>query len=130
VTPNLPEASALTGHDVTDRESMVAAARALAALGPELVVVKGGHLADRLVAPDLLWSDGQARWLEAPRVDTPHTHGTGCVYSAALTAELARGRSPIDAAISAKRFVSLAIGAGFALGHGVGPVDPGWSSLP
>jgi hydroxymethylpyrimidine/phosphomethylpyrimidine kinase len=109
---------------------MVAAARALAALGPELVVVKGGHLADSPVAPDLLWSDGQARWLEEPRVDTPHTHGTGCVFSAALTAELARGRSPIDAAISAKRFVSLAITAGFALGHGVGPVDPGWSSLP
>jgi hydroxymethylpyrimidine/phosphomethylpyrimidine kinase len=129
VTPNLPEASVLVGFDVTDRDSMVAAARALADLGPELVVVKGGHLAAG-DSPDLLWAGGEARWLESNRLDSANTHGTGCVFSAALTAELARGRTAVEAAITAKRFVTGAIGAGFPLGHGVGPVDASWAGSP
>jgi hydroxymethylpyrimidine/phosphomethylpyrimidine kinase len=129
VTPNLPEASALVGFDVGDRATMVEAARVLAGFGPQLVVVKGGHL-DAEGSPDLLWSGGEARWLESPRLDSPNTHGTGCVFSAALAAELARGRTALEAAITAKRFVTGAIGAGFSLGAGVGPVDPGWGGSP
>jgi hydroxymethylpyrimidine/phosphomethylpyrimidine kinase len=129
VTPNLPEASALVGFEVGDRSAMVDAARVLAGFGPQLVVVKGGHL-DAEGSPDLLWSGGQARWLESARLDTPNTHGTGCVFSAALAAELARGRTALEAAITAKRFVTGAIGAGFSLGAGVGPVDPGWGGSP
>jgi hydroxymethylpyrimidine/phosphomethylpyrimidine kinase len=109
--------------------TMVEAARVLAGFGPQLVVVKGGHL-DAEGSPDLLWSGGEARWLESPRLDSPNTHGTGCVFSAALAAELARGRTALEAAITAKRFVTGAIGAGFSLGAGVGPVDPGWGGSP
>ncbi|HEX7277775.1 MAG TPA: bifunctional hydroxymethylpyrimidine kinase/phosphomethylpyrimidine kinase, partial [Acidimicrobiales bacterium] len=128
VTPNLPEAEALVGFPVHDRESMEAAARALLELGPEVVLVKGGHLAgDR--SPDcLLTADAPDSpiWLEGPRLPGRHTHGTGCVLSAAIAAELARGMDPADACVAAKRFVERAIAAGVPLGSGVGPVDPGW----
>jgi hydroxymethylpyrimidine/phosphomethylpyrimidine kinase len=129
VTPNLPEASALAGFEVADRDTMVAAAEFLADLGPDLVIVKGGHLTEG-ESPDLLWTGGQARWLESNRLDSANTHGTGCVFSAALAAELARGRTPVEAAITAKRFVTGAIRAGFPLGRGVGPVDPSWGGSP
>lgn len=129
VTPNLSEASVLAGFEVADRDTMVAAARSLADLGPDLVIVKGGHLAGG-DSPDLLWAEGQARWLESNRLDSANTHGTGCVFSAALAAELARGRTPVEAAITAKRFVTGAIRASFPLGRGVGPVDPSWGGSP
>jgi hydroxymethylpyrimidine/phosphomethylpyrimidine kinase len=129
VTPNLAEAAALWGHPVRDRHDMVAAAGAIGAAGP-VVLLKGGHLLDEAGSPDLLWSDGETRWLETPRIDAHHTHGTGCVLSAAITAELARGRTPTEAAVTAKRFVTRAIEAGVQLGAGPGPVDPGWSRTP
>jgi hydroxymethylpyrimidine/phosphomethylpyrimidine kinase len=125
VTPNLPEASALTGVDITDRAGMEEAARRLAASGVGTVMVKGGHLGGE-TSPDLVWSDGIATWLDAPRIPGRHTHGTGCTLSAAITAELARGMDPVDACIAAKRFVEHAIAAGVPLGEGVGPVNPGW----
>lgn len=128
VTPNLPEATALTGVEVVDRAGMAAAAAALLELGPEVVMVKGGHLGGE-GSPDCLVSaddPGHPVWLEAPRIAGRHTHGTGCVLSAAVTAELARGMDPLDACVAAKRFVARAIGAAVPLGSGVGPVDPGW----
>jgi hydroxymethylpyrimidine/phosphomethylpyrimidine kinase len=127
VTPNLAEASALTGLEVADRGGMVAAAEALHRLGPTVIMITGGHLSDRRGSPDLILTADGARWLEADRTDALHTHGTGCVLSAAITAELAQGRDPIDACGRAKRFVTGAIEAGFRLGAGPGPVDPGWS---
>jgi len=129
VTPNLPEASALAGIDIKDRDDMVAAAKAIASAGTKVVMVKGGHL-EGDQSPDLVWSDGGATWLEGDRIPGRHTHGTGCVLSAALTAELARGMDPADACVAAKRFVEKAIAAGVELGAGVGPVNPGWSSAP
>jgi hydroxymethylpyrimidine/phosphomethylpyrimidine kinase len=126
VTPNLPEAGRLVGGEVTDRASMAEAARALAALGPAVVVVKGGHLPDTEGSPDLLLAGGREQWLEAPRIAGRHNHGTGCVLSAAITAELARGMDPADACVAAKQFVAHAIAAGGELGRGIGPVDPGW----
>jgi hydroxymethylpyrimidine/phosphomethylpyrimidine kinase len=125
VTPNLPEASALAGLDVGDREAMVEAARRLEGAGAGTVMVKGGHLGGE-ASPDLVWSGGEGRWLEAPRVPGRHTHGTGCVLSAAITAELARGMDAPDACVAAKAFVTRAIAAGVELGAGVGPVNPGW----
>jgi hydroxymethylpyrimidine/phosphomethylpyrimidine kinase len=126
VTPNLPEASALTGIDIHDRDSMEEAAWRLSASGVDAVMVKGGHLGGDS-SPDLVWTAGKAMWLDAPRIDGRHTHGTGCTLSAAITAELARGMDPADACVAAKRFVERAITAGLALGRGVGPVNPGWA---
>jgi hydroxymethylpyrimidine/phosphomethylpyrimidine kinase len=127
ITPNLAEAAALTGIEVFDRAGMVSAAKRLRDLGPTVVVLKGGHLPDHEHSPDLIWTEDGPQWLEAVRIDAVHTHGTGCVLSAAITAELARGRDADEACLTAKRFVSGAIQAGFQLGRGVGPVDPGWS---
>jgi hydroxymethylpyrimidine/phosphomethylpyrimidine kinase len=130
VTPNLPEASALVGFEVGDRESMLRCAKELLALGVDAVLLKGGHLDDAAGSPDCLVTDDGADplWLEGERIPGRHTHGTGCVLSAAITAELARGRRPEDACRTAKRFVERAIAAGLELGGGVGPVNPGWST--
>lgn len=127
VTPNLPEASGLVGFEVGSREQMVAAARALLDTGVSVALVKGGHL-DGDDSPDCLLArgDDQPRWLEGPRIPGRHTHGTGCVLSAAITAELARGMEPADACVAAKHFIEKAIAAGVELGGGVGPVNPGW----
>ena len=133
VTPNLPEAEALVGFPVRTRVDMEAAARTLLELGPAVVLVKGGHLVGEEGAgasPDCLLdadADGPL-WLEGVRLPGRHTHGTGCVLSAAIAAELARGMEPAHACVAAKRFVERAIAAGVALGAGVGPVDPGWAS--
>ncbi|MGC1512972.1 MAG: bifunctional hydroxymethylpyrimidine kinase/phosphomethylpyrimidine kinase [Acidimicrobiales bacterium] len=128
VTPNLPEAEALTGIEVDDRGAMVEAARRIAAMGPRVVFVKGGHLAGP-DSPDLVWADGEGTWLESPRIPGRHTHGTGCVVSAAICAELALGMDPVDACVAAKHFISHAIAAGVDLGSGIGPVDPGWQRI-
>ena len=112
VTPNRAEAHALTGLD--DPEA------AAAALGVPVVMVTGSE-----TARDLVW-DGQARWLESTPIEVTHTHGTGCVLSAAIAAELARGMDPADACVAAKAFVTGAIRAGLDLGQGIGPVNPGF----
>jgi hydroxymethylpyrimidine/phosphomethylpyrimidine kinase len=130
VTPNLAEAAALTRRTVSDRRGMVAAAEALADLGPRVVVVTGGHLGGEDGCPDLLWTDGTAEWLEGVRHPAAHTHGTGCVFSAAVTAGLATGQDPAEAVRAAKAFVAAAVVAGFPLGTGVGPVDPGRAASP
>ena len=130
VTPNLPEAARLVGFPVEDRDTMEAAGRALVELGPAVALVKGGHLGgdsspDCLVARDAT----EPTWLEGGRIAGRHTHGTGCVLSAAVCAELARGMDPADACVAARHFCRRAIAAGVALGSGVGPVDPGWERL-
>ena len=129
VTPNLPEAEALVGFAIADRSSMEAAARELLSSGAGAVLLKGGHL-EGSVSPDCLVvaGAGTAVWLEGERISGRHTHGTGCVLSAAITAELARGRGIEDACATAKRFVERAIAGGLDLGAGIGPVNPGWAS--
>lgn len=127
VTPNLPEAERLVGGAIADRPAMVEAGRALVAAGAQVALVKGGHLAGDQ-SPDCLVAAGaEPVWLEGERIPGRHTHGTGCVLAAAITAEMARGMDPADACIAAKRFVERAIAAGAPLGAGVGPVDPGWA---
>ncbi|MDQ3574276.1 MAG: bifunctional hydroxymethylpyrimidine kinase/phosphomethylpyrimidine kinase [Actinomycetota bacterium] len=126
VTPNLAEAARLVGFEVTDRAAMAEAGRLLAGLGPEVVLVKGGHLGGD-ESPDCLVAAGaEPAWLESARLPGRHTHGTGCVLSAAICAEMARGMEPVDACVAAKRFTERAISAGMDLGRGVGPVNPGW----
>ena len=123
ITPNLPEAAGLAGFPVQDREDMERAARAIAHLGARSVLVKGGHLEEGRAA-DLFFDGSHVEWLEAERIDTPHTHGTGCVLSAAITAHLARGDEVTDAVTKGKAFVTEAIRGALAIGEGIGPVNP------
>ena len=121
VTPNLHEAARLAGFAVNDPETMERAARRIGEMGARNVVVKGGHLAHE--AHDLLWSEGKAMVFAAPRVESAHTHGTGCTLSAAITARLAQGASVFDAVREARDFVRAAIETAPGLGGGCGPVN-------
>lgn len=131
LTPNLPEAAVLLGCDPRELGSLTArrqAAAALCALGPRHVVLKGGHAAagapgegDQAVD---VWCDGQSTTdLAAPRIQTRHTHGTGCTFSAAITAGLALGRPIAGAIAAAKEFITWAIAHAPGLGGGSGPVN-------
>ena len=122
VTPNLPEAAALVGGDLASERSVEAAARALHALGAGAVLVKGGHGGGEEVA-DLLFDGRDLIWLRAPRQSTQHTHGTGCTYSAAITARLALGDDLVSAVRTAHAYVARAIATAPKLGHGQGPVN-------
>jgi len=122
ITPNLHEASALLGQPVRTLAEMEEAARALNALGPHYTVVKGGHLDGEPV--DVVFDGRRLERLDAQRIATPHTHGTGCIFSAAITAGLARGRPVPDAIREAKTFVTRAIAGGIAVGAGHGPANP------
>lgn len=121
ITPNLHEAEAMTGRAVMNLEQMKEAARALHGLGARAVLVKGGHLEGEAI--DLLSHGGVFETYPAARVDTAHTHGTGCTYSAAIAALLARGYSTDAAVSSAKAFVTAAIRTNPGLGGGNGPVN-------
>lgn len=123
VTPNIPEAEHLTGMSIKSGLDKREAARKLAAFGARHVVIKGGHDDDELKATDL-WYDGRDFVeLEGKRVDTVHTHGTGCTFSAALTAGLAAGLELEVALQQAKAFIQAAIEGGIAIGHGRGPTN-------
>ena len=128
VTPNLPEASGLAGFDVKTKDDMIEAARAIQGLGPRAVLVKGGHL-DEPESDDLFFDGTSLEWLSAERIDTPHTHGTGCVLSSAIASFLARGDALLDAVRKGKEFVTQAIRHGIRIGAGIGPVSPGWRFL-
>jgi hydroxymethylpyrimidine/phosphomethylpyrimidine kinase len=129
VTPNLPEASGLAGFRVATTDDMKRAAEAIEALGPRAVLVKGGHLEGSSRADDLLFDGDSFEWMAGERIDTPHTHGTGCVLSAAIAAYLARGSALADAVRDGKAFVTEAIRHGLSIGHGIGPVDPLWDRV-
>jgi hydroxymethylpyrimidine/phosphomethylpyrimidine kinase len=118
VTPNLHEAGALSGASVVTEADMEAAARRIHALGPRTVLVKGGHLKD--AATDILWDGRALLRFEAPHLDSPHTHGTGCTFASAIAAGLAHGRDLPTAIREAKAYVTAAIRAGFQAGRGVG----------
>jgi hydroxymethylpyrimidine/phosphomethylpyrimidine kinase len=124
VTPNLPEAEVLTGQHIETLDEMRTAARAIHALGPRHVVVKGGH---RTSEPIDVYFDGE-RFIElrAERIQTPHTHGTGCTFSAAITAFLARGLPTDETIARAKHYVTEAIRHAPGLGHGHGPLGHFW----
>jgi hydroxymethylpyrimidine/phosphomethylpyrimidine kinase len=121
VTPNLMEAEALTGRKLTSLAEMRDAARALQDMGVPYVLVKGGHLQGDSV--DVLLSGSEFVELPARRVDTKNTHGTGCTYSAAITALVARGVPVVEAVRQAKLWISAAIATNPGLGQGFGPVN-------
>ena len=120
VTPNVPEAEALTGLRIGSGDDLEPAAARLVALGARAVIVKGGHLAGPAV--DLLFDGLTATRLHADRIPGRHTHGTGCTFSSALAARLALGDTLIDAARAAKAYVTQAIARAPGLGHGAGPL--------
>jgi hydroxymethylpyrimidine/phosphomethylpyrimidine kinase len=125
VTPNLPEAGGLAGFEVEGRDDMPKAAEAILNLGARAVLVKGGHLEGE--DADDLYVDGEVtEWLAGERIQTPHTHGTGCVLSAAIAAHLAGGHDLLRSVESGKAFVTEAIRHHAAIGRGIGPVSPGW----
>ncbi len=125
VTPNLGEVRLLTGIDVRDRAGMRDAARAMHAMGPEWVLVKGGHLPDG-DAVDLLFDGETFVEFASRRLDTAHTHGSGDTLAASICAGLARGMDVTDAVRSGKRFISGSVEGSFPLGKGLGPVGHFW----
>ncbi len=122
ITPNLPEAEVLLGRAIRTLDERRAAARDLMALGPRSVVVKGGHADDD--ATDVYVDGAQMVELPQKRIATHNTHGSGCAFSAAIAAGLAKGREPLAAVREAKEFISGAIEFSLELGHGHGPVNP------
>ncbi len=123
LTPNLEEATVLAGFPVTDIASMRKAAEKLVSLGAKNVLIKGGHL-DAADAVDVLFEPEYGfREFSSPRIATQHTHGTGCTYSAAITAELAKGSALRDAIGKAKKFITEAIRTAPGLGSGTGPLN-------
>jgi hydroxymethylpyrimidine/phosphomethylpyrimidine kinase len=120
VTPNLPEAETLVGHQLQSDDDLRMAARAIHALGPAYVVVKGGHRSGE--ATDLVYDGREFYELQAARVETPHTHGTGCTFSAAIAAGLARGLEPLTAIREAKEYLTGALAHAYAIGRGHSPV--------
>lgn len=127
ITPNLHEAGALLGRDISARAEMKEAARALKELGPRAVLVKGGHLEGDAV--DIFWDGRDELEFASPRIDTKDTHGTGCALSAAIAAYLAKGESIVDSVRAGKEFVRGAIERSLRVGAGHGPVNPGWQLL-
>lgn len=121
VTPNIPEAEVLSGIAIDSPQTARDAARAIAALGPRYVVVKGGHLTGD--ALDLVYDGDTFTEFNAGRIDTPNTHGTGCSFSAAITALLASGSTPLDAIEHAKIWLTEAIRESYAIGDGHSPVN-------
>lgn len=121
VTPNLPEAAALAGHSVTNLEQMRDAAKSIFDSTGASVLVKGGHLEGKAI--DILFHGGQLFEYPSERFATRHTHGTGCTYSAAITAGLALEMALPDAVAQAKQFITEAIRSNPGLGGGCGPVN-------
>lgn len=119
--PNLDEAALLTGAPVHDLHTMRAAAKCLSELGPQAVLIKGGHL--RGEPTDVLFYGGEFREFTSPRIATRHTHGTGCTFSAAITALVACGYDLPQSIERAKRYVTEAIRNNPGLGSGAGPLD-------
>jgi len=117
ITPNLREAEALTGKRIKNLEDMARAAEAIREMGPKIVIITGGHLEGDPF--DLFWDGKKFHFLKGKRIPGRY-HGTGCAYSAALTALLALGNTPLEAAKGAKRFVEKAIKKAVKPGKGMG----------
>jgi hydroxymethylpyrimidine/phosphomethylpyrimidine kinase len=121
VTPNIAEAELLAQMTIRDAADAERAAEVIGSLGATAVLVKGGHLEGTPV--DVLWFAGSVRHFQGTRIETRHTHGTGCTYSAAITALLAKGASVPDAVDGAKKYIQRAIETSPGLGSGAGPTN-------
>ena len=122
VTPNLAEAEVLAGFEVRDRAAMERAARILVDNGAGAALIKGGHLAGDTVI-DILWTGSAQHVFESPRIDTRHTHGTGCTLSSAIASQLALGLDLADAVSAGIAYVRRAIASAPGLGSGHGPLN-------
>lgn len=120
VTPNLSEAEVLANRQIATPAHAQEAAKAIAAMGPRTVIIKGGHLPGS--PTDLVYHDGQFIPFEGTRVDTKNTHGTGCTFSAAITAFLAHGFETLEAIRLAKSYIQNALEQSVSIGEGHSPV--------
>lgn len=124
LTPNIPEAEVLAGLEIQSESDMQRAAKEILGMGVNCVVMKGGHLEELDTATDTVFmADGTSFKMVCARIDTRHTHGTGCTFSAALTAFLGQGIPLKEALIEAKKFVQLALENPLGIGHGHGPTN-------
>jgi hydroxymethylpyrimidine/phosphomethylpyrimidine kinase len=121
VTPNIPEAEVLSGRTIQNEDDARVAASEIGQLGPRYVVLKGGHRSGPAV--DVIFDGQLFVELSADRIDTENTHGTGCTFSAAIAAFLARGVEPIEAIREAKQFITNALRASYRIGEGHSPVN-------
>jgi len=125
ITPNAAEASVLLGQPIESIQQMRQAAAALCQLGPRAAVITGGHLSDNAV--DIVYDreSDDLRELSSPHIDSPGTHGSGCIFSSAVAAYLIKGSTRLEAITQAKQFTRQAIQAALPIGAGPGPVNPG-----
>lgn len=124
ITPNIPEAEMLSGMKIHEAADWKRAAEAILAFGAKAVVIKGGHSDNPLIAEDYcLDQNGESFVLRSARIHTQQTHGTGCTFSAALTAELAKGEALPEALVTAKRFIQAALSHQLHIGAGHGPTN-------
>ena len=123
LTPNIPEAEVLSGIKITNRDDMIAASTNILKLGPKYLLLKGGHLTGDPI--DILFEQGQGMILELPqkRIHTKNTHGTGCTFSSAIAAELAKGVDIKNSVINSQKYVYSAIKASVEIGKGHGPLN-------
>lgn len=123
ITPNVHEAEHLSGVTIRNESDARTAARRLHDMGAQAVLVKGGHLEGTQDSVDVFFDGKEFQVFSAPRINTPHTHGTGCTYASAVAANLAKGRDLVVSIRLAKEYVTEAIRAGLAIGGGQGPTD-------
>ena len=131
ITPNLDEAGLLVNRTLSSPEDMERAALDLQAQGARAVLLKGGHLPGETVVDLLLTESSERCWMEAPRIHSPNTHGTGCTLSSATASHLALGASLVEAVLKARSYVRSALlaGASVCTGHGSGPLNHGHSPM-
>lgn len=132
ITPNLDEAALLVGRALSSADDMEWAAQVLLTKGARAVLLKGGHLPGDTVIDLLMSQDGEKTWMQAPRIQSPNTHGTGCTLSSAMAAHLALGASLRDAVAHARAYVRQALQAGSEVltGKGSGPLNHGHAPVP
>ncbi len=121
LTPNIPEAEILSGLSISSAADMEKAAQQIGRRYDCAVLCKGGHTIND--ANDLLYADGEMKWLRGERINNPNTHGTGCTLSSAIASNLAKGYTLEQAAVRAKAYISGALAAMLDLGAGSGPLD-------
>ena len=131
ITPNLDEAGLLVGRKLTSAEDMAFAAQDLIGKGARAVLIKGGHLPGETVIDLLMTQSGEKTWMQAPRIQSPNTHGTGCTLSSAIAAHLALGATLLDAVQLARDYVrgALQAGAEVKTGQGSGPLNHGFAPV-
>ncbi|MGI6546463.1 MAG: bifunctional hydroxymethylpyrimidine kinase/phosphomethylpyrimidine kinase [Fastidiosipilaceae bacterium] len=121
LTPNIPEAEEIAGINILTRDDMIRAAHLIHEMGSRAVLVKGGHSEGD--ATDVLFDGKEIHLFTSPRIATKNTHGTGCTLSSAIAANLANGRSVIEAVELAKDYITAAIEHALPIGHGHGPTN-------